>query len=145
MRWIPLERRRAGAQPRMIIRIALANIEIPSSPADSVERVLRALPEAAKAGARVVCFPEAYVPGYPWGERRPANVDATFLDDAHAKIAKAAERLLDRSRSAVRRDRSAPGPFRASSRVANDVAFAVSLASASRRTRPALARTQSEK
>jgi predicted amidohydrolase len=74
----------------MTIRIALANIEIPSSPADSVERVLRALPEAAKAGARVVCFPEAYVPGYPWGERRPANVDATFLHDAHAKIAKAA-------------------------------------------------------
>ena len=68
----------------MIVRIALANIEIPSSPADSVERVLRALPEAAKAGARVVCFPEAYVPGYPWGERRPANVDAKFLDDAHA-------------------------------------------------------------
>jgi hypothetical protein len=78
-----LERRRAGAQPLMII-------EIPSSPVDSVERVLRALPEAAKAGARVVCFPEAYVPGYPWGERRPANVDANFLDDAHAKIAKAA-------------------------------------------------------
>ena len=39
----------------------------------SMERVLRALPEAAKAGARVVCFPEAYVPGYPWGERRVAN------------------------------------------------------------------------
>lgn len=74
----------------MSIRIALANIEIPSSPANSVERVLRTLPEAAKAGARVVCFPEAYIPGYPWGERRSANVDASFLDDAHAQVARAA-------------------------------------------------------
>ena len=72
------------------IRIALANIEIPASPEDSVERVLRALPEAAQAGARVVAFPEAYVPGYPWGDRRPTNVDAKFLDAAHARIAKAA-------------------------------------------------------
>lgn len=45
------------------IRIAPANIEIPSSPEDSIERVLHALPEAARAGARVVCFPEACVPG----------------------------------------------------------------------------------
>jgi predicted amidohydrolase len=74
----------------MIVRIALANIEIPKSPDDSVERVLRALPEAANTGASIVCFPEAYVPGYPWGARRPANVDAKFLDDAHAKIARAA-------------------------------------------------------
>ena len=72
------------------LRIALANIEIPSSPEDSVERVLRALPEAARAGARVVCFPEAYVPGYPWGERRLGPVSAAFLQDAHATIAQAA-------------------------------------------------------
>lgn len=71
-------------------RIALANIEIPSSPDDSVERVLRALPEAARAGARVVCFPEAYVPGYPWGERRLGPVSAAFLQDAHATVAQAA-------------------------------------------------------
>lgn len=74
------------------LRIALANIEIPSSPEDSVERVLRALPEAAHAGARIVCFPEAYVPGYPWGERRPGLVSAAFLQDAHATIAQAAAR-----------------------------------------------------
>jgi predicted amidohydrolase len=72
------------------IRIALANIEIPSSPEDSVERVLRTLPEAAESGARVVCFPEAYVPGYPWEGRRPTDVSPSFLDAAHARIAKAA-------------------------------------------------------
>lgn len=72
------------------LRIALANIEIPTSPTDSVERVLRVLPKAARAGARVVCFPEAYVPGYPWGQRRPSTVSAGFLQDAHATIAQAA-------------------------------------------------------
>ncbi|RZA28521.1 MAG: carbon-nitrogen hydrolase family protein [Proteobacteria bacterium] len=72
------------------LRIALANIEIPSSPEDAVERVLHALPEAARAGARMVCFPEAYVPGYPWGERRSGPVSAGFLKKAHATIAKAA-------------------------------------------------------
>ncbi len=72
------------------LRIALANIEIPLSPEDSVERVLRVLPEAAYAGARVVCFPEAYVPGYPWGARRPGPVSVSFLQDAHATIAREA-------------------------------------------------------
>lgn len=72
------------------LRIALANIEIPSSPEDSVERVLRAMRQAARAGARLACFPEAYVPGYPWGERRPSPVGAQFLADAHAAIARAA-------------------------------------------------------
>lgn len=72
------------------IRIALANIEIPAGPEDSVDRVLRTLPDAARAGARVVCFPEAYVPGYPWGERRPGLVSAGFLAEAHAAIAQAA-------------------------------------------------------
>jgi predicted amidohydrolase len=72
------------------LRIALANIEIPSSPEDSLERVLRALPEAARSGARVICFPEAYVPGYPWGDRRLGTVTSGFLQDAHATIAQAA-------------------------------------------------------
>jgi predicted amidohydrolase len=72
------------------LRIALANLPIPSSPEDAVQRVLRTLPEAAQAGARVVCFPEAYVPGYPWGDRRPSLVSAQFLEDAHTAIARAA-------------------------------------------------------
>jgi predicted amidohydrolase len=45
------------------IRIALANIEIPQGPQDALERALGALAQAASAGAHVVCFPEAYVPG----------------------------------------------------------------------------------
>jgi predicted amidohydrolase len=72
------------------IRLALANIEIPTGPQDALERALVALAEAARAGARVLCFPEAYVPGYPWGERRLGNVAASFLEQAHARIARAA-------------------------------------------------------
>jgi predicted amidohydrolase len=72
------------------IRIALANIEIPSGPEDALERALVALAEAARAGARVVCFPEAYIPGYPWAARRPGNVASSFLEQAHASVARAA-------------------------------------------------------
>ncbi|HKP62362.1 MAG TPA: carbon-nitrogen hydrolase family protein [Polyangiales bacterium] len=72
------------------VRIALANIDIPSDPQDSVDRVLATVQEAAQAGARVVCFPEAYVPGYPWPGRARSHVDASFLQDAHATIARAA-------------------------------------------------------
>ena len=71
-------------------RIALANIEIPGSPEDALERALLAIAQAAQAGARVVCFPEAYVPGYPWGARREGDVSASFLEHAHASVARAA-------------------------------------------------------
>ncbi|HTU59818.1 MAG TPA: carbon-nitrogen hydrolase family protein, partial [Polyangiales bacterium] len=75
------------------IRLALANIEIPASPEDALERALAAIAQAASAGARVVCFPEAYIPGYPWGERRPQDVkdvNASFLQQAHERVARAA-------------------------------------------------------
>lgn len=72
------------------IRIALANIEIPKGPEDALSRALDAVAEAARAGARVVCFPEAYVPGYPWGDRRPDDVSAGFLQQAHASVARVA-------------------------------------------------------
>ena len=53
---------RADMLPVMTsIRIALANIEIPEGPEDALERALVAIAQAADAGARVVCFPEAYV------------------------------------------------------------------------------------
>ncbi|EJL84030.1 putative amidohydrolase [Polaromonas sp. CF318] len=72
------------------IRIALANIEIPADPQDSVERALVAVREAASAGAHIVCFPEAYVPGYPWPTRKRQAVDASFLQQAHERVARAA-------------------------------------------------------
>jgi predicted amidohydrolase len=73
-----------------ILRIALANIPYAASPADSVERAERAVFEAAKSGATIVAFPEAYIPGYR-GEtlvRPPA--DPAFLENAWSRIEQAA-------------------------------------------------------
>lgn len=78
------------AQAMTTVRIALANVEIPTSPEDSVERALTAIAQAAAAGAQVVCFPEAYVPGYPWATRRPDDVTASFLQSAHERVLRAA-------------------------------------------------------
>lgn len=72
------------------LRLALANLEIPTDPEDSVMRAERAVAAAAEAGARIVCFPEAYVPGYPWPSRSRDAVQPEFLNAAHRRIAKAA-------------------------------------------------------
>jgi len=72
------------------IRIALASLEIPSGPQDSLERARVGVQAAARAGARIVCFPEAYIPGYPWPTRPRVPVDASFLEQAHASIARVA-------------------------------------------------------
>lgn len=72
------------------VRVALANLEYPDSPDDSVARVGRAVAEAAAAGAEIVCFPECYVPGYRVAHRPVPTPDAAFLDRAWARIATAA-------------------------------------------------------
>ena len=72
------------------VRIALANLEYPSTPDDSVTRAVRATEEAAKAGAAVVCFPECYVPGYRSAMRRVPPPDAAFLELAWKSVAAAA-------------------------------------------------------
>lgn len=72
-----------------IVRIALANIPYATSPEDSVDRAEKAIAQAAKAGAAILCFPEAYIPGYR-GEtliRPPA--DPAFLETAWARLEKA--------------------------------------------------------
>lgn len=72
------------------LRIALANVEIPESPEDSLVRAERAVTAAATSGARILCFPEAYVPGYPWPTRSRQPVSASFLAGAHERISEAA-------------------------------------------------------
>jgi predicted amidohydrolase len=71
------------------IRIALANVRFPSSPAESVELAIGAIAEAGERGADVVCFPECFVPGYRVGKAVPPP-DAAFLEAAWAKIGEAA-------------------------------------------------------
>jgi predicted amidohydrolase len=72
------------------IRLALANLAFPSSPDESVTSAERAIAEAGEARADVVCFPEAFVPGYRVPGRAMAPADAQFLERAWSSIARAA-------------------------------------------------------
>lgn len=74
------------------VRIALATPPYPASPEQSVRIVAELIEGASKDGAKVVCFPECYVPGYRGLGKDPGPADAAFLDDAHARVAAAARR-----------------------------------------------------
>ena len=72
------------------VRIALAALRTPVSPEESVQLAIAAIADAAAAGARVVCFPECFVPGYRWpGTARPAP-DPVFLELAWRVISHSA-------------------------------------------------------
>jgi predicted amidohydrolase len=73
-----------------VVRIALANIPFPTSPEDSVERVLDAVSEAAGEGAMIVCFPEGYIPGYRRKSVPAPPPNAAFLERAGQRVATAA-------------------------------------------------------
>jgi predicted amidohydrolase len=68
-------------------RIALANLRPAASPDESLARTLGAIDEASRAGARLVAFPECYVPGYRALDPRVPPPDPAFLERAHARIA----------------------------------------------------------
>jgi predicted amidohydrolase len=73
-----------------LIRIALANIPLASTPEESLLRAVAAIDDAAARDARIVCFPECYVPGYRMpGSARPAP-DAAFLASAYETVSAAA-------------------------------------------------------
>jgi predicted amidohydrolase len=69
------------------VRIAVANIRFPPTPADSVLLASRAIRHAGIERADIICFPEAYVPGYRGFGRVIAAPDPAFLERAWASIA----------------------------------------------------------
>ena len=71
-------------------RIALANIRYPPSPEESVELVLQAIAQASVEGARLICFPECFVPGYRGVGKQVPPPDQRFLERAWSNIAAAA-------------------------------------------------------
>jgi predicted amidohydrolase len=75
-----------------LVRIALANVRVPSTPDESVRLATSAVEDAGQRGAAVICFPECFVPGYRWpGTAMPAP-DAAYLERAWKEIAGAARR-----------------------------------------------------
>jgi predicted amidohydrolase len=71
-------------------RIALANIHFPVSPEESIALAVQAIQQAAVGEARVVCFPECFVPGYRGIGKAVPPPDAAFLERAWSIIAQAA-------------------------------------------------------
>ena len=72
------------------VRIALANIQYPATPAESVTLAEHAIARASTERADIVCFPECFVPGYRGMGKRLPPPDRAFLERAWAVIAAAA-------------------------------------------------------
>ncbi len=73
-------------------RIALANLPYPATPDDAVARVIAAVADAGRERANMVCFGEAYIPGYRGLGHVPPPPDASFLERARKKVAESARR-----------------------------------------------------
>jgi predicted amidohydrolase len=73
-----------------VVRIALANLRFPASPDDSIAATTRAIRDAGREGARVVCFPECFVPGYRAPGRNIPPPDRSFLERAWSRAREAA-------------------------------------------------------
>jgi predicted amidohydrolase len=74
------------------LRIALANLRFPATPAESVRLAERAIVDAGEADADVVCFPECFVPGYRGPGKQVPLPDVAFLEQAWSTLAAGARR-----------------------------------------------------
>ena len=73
-------------------RIALANLPFPSSPDESVALAEQAIAQAALERARIICFPECFIPGYRAMGKLIPPPDRMFLERAWAVVASAARK-----------------------------------------------------
>ena len=72
------------------VRIALANLPYPRTPDGSITAAEEAIARAGLARVDLLCFPEAFVPGYRTPDRRVPPADPAFLERAWSRIAAAA-------------------------------------------------------
>src|SRR5205807_2644946 len=73
-----------------LVRIALANIRFPATPEESITLAEQAIGRASIEGARILCFPECFVPGYRAIDKPVSPPDPAFLERAWSVIAEAA-------------------------------------------------------
>jgi predicted amidohydrolase len=73
-----------------MFKIALANWRFPATPDESIALVEQGIDQASGRGARIVCFPECFVPGYRGIGKGVPPPDANFLDRAWSEIASSA-------------------------------------------------------
>src|ERR1700688_3632688 len=71
-------------------RIALANIRFPATHDESVTLAEQAIAQASIEGAGLICFPEAFVPGYRGLGKSVPPPDPAFLERAWSAIRAAA-------------------------------------------------------
>ena len=74
-----------------MVRIALANLRVPSTREESVQLATSAVADASRRGATIICFPECFVPGYRWPGTTMPPPDRAFLERAWAEVADAAK------------------------------------------------------
>jgi predicted amidohydrolase len=73
-----------------IFRIALAKIQFPPNPEESVTLAEQAVAQASTGRAGLICFPECFVPGYRLMGKRVPPPDPVFLERAWCRVAAAA-------------------------------------------------------
>jgi len=73
-----------------LFRIALANLRFPATSEESIILAAQAIQQASLQGARIICFPECYIPGYRAPGKSVAPPDPAFLERAWSVIADAA-------------------------------------------------------
>ncbi len=72
------------------VRIALANVRIPHTREETVAVASESIAQAGAEGARIICFPECFVPGYRWPNSLMLPPDPMFLEQAVHTVARAA-------------------------------------------------------
>ena len=73
-----------------MFRIALANLRFPATPEESIALAEQAIAHASIERAKLICFPECFVPGYRGLGKSVPPPEAAFLEHAWSTIAAAA-------------------------------------------------------
>jgi predicted amidohydrolase len=80
----------AGENKTLMFRLALANLRFPTTPDESIALAVQAIDRASTERARIICFPECFVPGYRGQGKSVTPPDPVFLERAWSVIGAAA-------------------------------------------------------